>query len=418
MEDPAVSQDVGLPFGRDKRAAVRKQLTAARVDKIAPPPIGQRLEIFDSIVPNLALRVTDRGSKSFILRGRVRGNRQPLRIWVGDPRAMRLAEARQVASDLLRELRLGRDPREQKRAAKEAAEQAAKTTVAAVADQYIKEHIGKLKASALAESLIRRTIVKAWGRRPVSSITTKEVAELVRSIAEVEPHKASKTLNHCRSLFQWCMAPSRGYVDKNPVAGMTAKRDFGITSVPRQVALANDQLRTIWRAAGALNFPGGAFVRFLLLSGQRRSEVAGMRWGELDLEDAKVWNIPAPRMKAGRPHEVPLSPAMLLLLREIPFQGPFVFSAGGSRKLTGFSVIKEKLDAKIGTDMPAWTFHDLRRAVRTGLSALPGIPFEVRELVIAHVPDTLTRTYDQHSFRDEKRAALSLWDKRLAELVS
>jgi integrase len=152
----------------------------------------------------------------------------------------------------------------------------------------------------------------------------------------------------------------------------------------------------------------------------------------LDLDREKVWVIPSERMKAKRPHEVPLSPAMQAHLETLRAkrgtEGDYVFSNdNGKRPIGNFSQIKTDLDAAIakiikekGHDiaMPAWTFHDIRRTVRTNLGAIPSIPVDVRERVVAHVPPGLVQTYDLHDFRDEKRKALTLWADRLAQIVN
>ena len=155
-----------------------------------------------------------------------------------------------------------------------------------------------------------------------------------------------------------------------------------------------------------------------------------MRWSEVDLV-AKLWTIPAERMKSKRPHEVPLSSQAAALLEALPrFSGDYVFTTRAGRPISGFGKAKTRFDkamAKLREDLfparntldplPSWRLHDLRRNVRTGLGALP-IPFEIRELVVAHLPPTLTRTYDLHQYREEKRNALELWGRHLKEIVA
>ncbi len=200
----------------------------------------------------------------------------------------------------------------------------------------------------------------------------------------------------------------------NPALALTAKA-FDLKPIPRQVALSEEHLRAIWQAAEQLGEPWRSFFHMLLLSGQRRGEVAGMLWSELDLEREHVWVIPAIRMKAGRAHEVPLSAPMADLLKKLPRRGPYVFG----RRLTDASIMRAKarLDAIIGSDLPTYVIHDIRRAVRTGLGALPSVPHDIRELCIGHVPPVLARTYDLHGYRDEKRQALNLWNERLARII-
>lgn len=418
---------------------MRKQLTEAMVEKLAPPASG-RIEIFDAIVPALALRVSPSGAKSYTVRGRVKGQASPLRVTIGDATVMKLTEARHVASDTLRAMRAGNDPRDIKRAAIEAAEEERarvkrerRNTFEAVAEAFIAEHVSKLRAERQTASEIRRYLISPWGPLPISSITDDDVGEVIRQLAEAgKLAQARRVLAHAKRLFRWAAAPARPRGERlkvNPTLALSATKDFDIRPAPRQVALSNDHLRAIWAAAGDLGEPFAPFFRMALLSGQRRSEIAEMTWDELDLDRDQVWNIGADRMKAKRPHEVPLSPAIVALLmdlREHRGPGPFVFSTTfGQRPISGFSKVKARLDKIIGDARAAdalpplapWTIHDIRRAVRTGLGAITSVPHDIRELVIAHVPPALVTTYDLHAYRDEKRQALTLWSERLARIV-
>src|SRR5262249_27934307 len=124
------------------------------------------------------------------------------------------------------------------------------------------------------------------------------------------------------------------------------------------------------------------------------------------------------RMKAGRAHELPLTAAMIALLQSMPQAGPYVF--GGQHQMGNFDRLKRRLDALMEQEMPGlkpWVLHDIRRAVRTGLGAIPSIPQDIRELVIAHIPAPLVATYDLHDYRTEKRRALELWGRRLQGIV-
>src|SRR5262249_58945090 len=103
----------------------------------------------------------------------------------------------------------------------------------------------------------------------------------------------------------------------------------------------------------AMGGPYGAFYRASLLTGQRRNEVAGARWSEIDLKE-KLWTIPAERMKAGAAHEVPLSGDMVQLLKSLPRgkAGDFVFSQSDGRKpIARFSAEKENLDKAMAKEL-------------------------------------------------------------------
>jgi integrase len=413
---------------------MRKQLTEAMIEKLRPPA-GGRLEIFDAVVPALTLRVTPSGSRSFVVRGRIKGQSDPIRVTLGDTRDMKLSDARQAASDILRAMRAGADPREALKAKVAAAERDRTITFNAVAEAFVAEHVVKLRSQKQCASEIRRYLVTAWGDRPIATITVDDVAEVIRRIADAgKLSQAHRVLAHAKRLFRWAAAPGRSRLAFNPTLGLSAKKDLDIYITPRQVALPHDHLRLMWNAAKTLGQPFGPFFHMLLLSGQRRSEVAEMTWTELDLDREQVWNIPAERMKAKRPHEVPLTLGMVELLKDLREHrggGDFVFSTTlGERPISGFSKVKDRLDkmiaemrgAELGNAeeraLPAWRIHDIRRAVRTGLGAIPSVPHDIRELVIAHVPPTLVQTYDLHAYRNEKRQALTLWNERLARIVT
>jgi len=203
-------------------------------------------------------------------------------------------------------------------------------------------------------------------------------------------------------------AVSRGIIERSPCEGIEAPS----TEKPRDRVLSLDELRLVWCAADLLGFPFGPVVKLLILSGQRRSEVGGMEWTELDLE-ARTWTIPAARSKNRRQHTVPLSPQAIEIIETLPrFSGSkFVFSPGKTPP-SGFSKAKERLDKYIasanGEPIPAWIMHDLRRSTASGLAAL-GVDLHIIERCLNHVSGSfggIVSIYQKHSFADEMRDAM------------
>ncbi len=427
---------------------MRRQLTEAMIEKLNPPATG-RLEIFDAIQTALALRVTPNGAKTFVVRGRIRGQRNPLRVAIGDALAMKLSDARIQAGTIRAAMREGKDPRELRHAAEVEAQRTNAVEMASdearrfeiVAEDFIAAHVSRLRTATHTAAEIRRYLVARWQGRDIATIDADDIGELIREIADAgKPHMARLILAHAKRLFRWAAAPGRPRAMRlhdNPCINLSAKKDFDIATAPRQVVLSNDHLRLLWKAAGELGAPYGHFFKLALLSGQRRGEVAEMQWAELDLDRDMVWVIPAERMKAKKPHEVPLSHPMIKILselRESRGKGDYVLSSSlGQHAIANFNRAKLQLDKGVaelrleeghtnGSDaavvgLPEWRIHDLRRTVRTGLGAIPGVPHDIRELVIAHIPDTLVATYDLHGYREEKRQALEAWAKRLLSIV-
>jgi integrase len=165
----------------------------------------------------------------------------------------------------------------------------------------------------------------------------------------------------------------------------------------------------------------GGLIRLYLLLGQRRKEIAGMEWRELDL-DRGLWEIRAARYKKRLPHVVPLPSIAVELIQSLPKTDDFyAFSTEPGTHFSGFSKAMGRLRALTGiTD---WTIHDLRRTLRTRISGLKNaggqrVGADIAERVIGHVIGGVRGIYDRYEYLDEKREALQLWAARTAEIVS
>jgi integrase len=167
-------------------------------------------------------------------------------------------------------------------------------------------------------------------------------------------------------------------------------------------------------------------IKMLLLTAARRTEVAEMRWREIDL-DARTWTLPAARVKNGREHVVPLTDDLIDLLRGLPrfAASDFIFSSSGKHGVTKFAPLKQRLDkamaAKLGVEaVEPWTLHDIRRTVATNLQKL-SVRLEVTEAALNHVGGSragVVGIYQRHDWRDEKRAALEAWSAKIREIAS
>jgi integrase len=169
-------------------------------------------------------------------------------------------------------------------------------------------------------------------------------------------------------------------------------------------------------------FPLGQFLRLLLILGCRRGELVGMTWDELDLAKA-TWRLEGKRTKNGDPRLVPLPALAVEMLAAMPrFTGPFVFTTSyGKRPISGFTQIKDLLDRRVaalndGRHLPNWRLHDLRRSMRTNLSALAILPV-VAELMIGHRQRGIAAVYDLHAYEAEQRAGFEAWARRLLSIV-
>jgi integrase len=268
------------------------------------------------------------------------------------------------------------------------------------------------------EYLLGRDVLPFWGNRPIGGITRRDVIELVDRVADRgAPIHANRVLAALRVLFNWALA--RGVIEVNPAAGVKAP---GIERV-RERVLNETELRAVWRGADATPYPFGPFFKLLILTAQRRSEVAAMQWREID-EARALWTLPAARSKNKRGHEVPLASAAIDILRSIPrLDGSdLVFTTNGQTPISGFSKAKLRLDNASGvglTDRDEWRIHDIRRSVTTFMAEM-AIPPHVVDKMLNHVSGAIrgvAAVYNVHGYTDERRRALDAWARRLAAVV-
>lgn len=460
------------------------ELTAIAVEKARPDPLKRR-EIPDG--KGLYLVVQPTGAKQWAFRYRRPGDGKPAKLSLGkvakpdeepitdgDNRRLTLLLARAHAAALRAELEAGRDPAGERRAVKvieaEALRVRAENPFEKVALAFINKHARTTtKESSWLEAarllgfkpdpkkpgnLIPREPPKAvsdrtppflgvahiWQGRAVQDITKRDVKELLEAVRDGGAGYSSIQVQaHLSGLFRW-LVEDEEVLTVSPMVGV--KKVFRATE--RKRVLKDWELALIWRGAEAIGEPFGPFVKALILTGQRRDEVAKMRWSELDLE-AGVWTLPSERAKNSEEHIVPLSDeAMAILSRISPVAGKpdYVFTSGSRggaplAPVSGYSRAKNRLDAAMLSIMRSdaakagsspeevepvadWRFHDLRRTMATGLQRLRH-PLQVTEAILNHKSGSIrgvAKVYHLHDYSDEKRQALAEWGAHVASLTA
>jgi integrase len=322
-----------------------------------------------------------------------------------------LAQARDGARHKLTMIARGEDPR----AAKRKALQPAPETLAIVAARFIERHAKPHTRSwRTTERIFAREILPRWGHRPLAAVTRPDVIALLDSITDRDvPIMANRTLAAVRKFFGWCV--ERGLIVHAPTERLPAPSP----ELARDRVHNNDELALIYRAALTLGYPFGDVIRLLILTGARRSEVAGMRWAELN-EELTLWTLPRERVKNRIAHTVPLSRAAAAILQNVPrFNSDYVFTTTGVRPVSGFSAVKRRLDAMLPAATPPWRLHDCRRSVASGMAALQ-VPLAIIEKCLNHSSGSfagIVSVYQRHSFIDEKRDALQRWADHVMALV-
>jgi integrase len=384
-------------------------LTARTIETINPG--RQRREIPDARMPGLYLVLQPSGAKSWAVRYRHAGTTR--KHTLGGYPAIDLKSARALAGKALRAVAEGRDPGREK-----AQERAAPDTIEVVAAQFIERHCQRANRPSTAEATerqLRLYVLPRWRGRLAREITRRDVLDVLDRVVDGgKPIAANRVLAAVRKMFNW--AVSRDVVTASPCAGVkppAAERS-------RDRVLTDPELRKVWIAADKVGGSFGALIKLLILTGQRRDEVAGAEWSEMDL-DGRLWTLAAGRVKNNRPHEVPLSEAAVAVLQDLPRIGKrFVMTTNGVSPSSGYNKGKLKLDALLPSDMESWRLHDIRRTVASGMPRL-GINLPVIEKVLNHSSGSFAGVagiYQKHTFAEEKRRALDAWGAFVADLVS
>lgn len=371
----------------------------------------------------LQLRVYPSGGKVFRLRYRMDGRVRL--VTLGTWPVTTIAEAHQKVQEHRKELREGKDPAAWREDAKQANESA--PTVQAIYEDFRDTHIRKkLKQPDYAEGIIEKHVLVKWKHRKAASLTRREIIQHFRKIADDTPRVAHVARTLTAQML--AHAVNEGLLDASPAVGLPT---IGSVGEKREVKLTDDQIREFWQALDNCNMVPQirAALRFLLVTGQRRQEIALARWEHIDRE-AKTWRIPPEASKNGREHIVPLSGMALALLDE--------FKAAGTRKHEDGTVTESAYlvpsrttedkpvdphaitsaianNAKV-IKIPGLTPHALRHTVATQLSALGVERLHVTK-VLNHSDRGITARYDSHDYMQEKRDALELWAKHLQDIL-
>lgn len=336
-------------------------------------PAGKADHIeFDDAVPGFGVRIRSSGARTFVFQYKL-GSRNR-RMTFGKAAALPLSQARKMAGELYAKVRLGRDPAGEKDEGRIRAAE----TVGAVLESYLPHKQANLRPRSYLETerhLLRHC--RALHRLPLVEVNRRAIAARLAAITMSSgPSAANRVRDSLQAFFSWTIA--QGLLDYNPVVGTVTNQERA-----RERVLEDFELKAIWDAtegSGSYN----AIVRLLMLTGQRRSEIGALEWGEV-FDDKIV--LPSMRTKNNREHIIPLSPAAQEILAGCRRDGEFVFGNRPDRPPSDGGRAKAALDQRMrasGIEIDPWTHHDLRRTCATRMAEI-GIQPHIIEAVLNHV---------------------------------
>jgi integrase len=386
-------------------------------------PRTTRREVPDGVISGLYLVLQPSGVKSWAVRYRL--NRKPCKLTLGRFPAVDLSAARDLAKAALQDVDKDIDPKvnPKRSAAPNSVEADAlpsdlggESKVDAVWKAYCALRLVGLKRSASTirqyKSIFNRHALPKWRDRPIAGITKRDVLAVIDKAAGNGRSARNSCIAVLSSFFNWC-AKDRDLIVSSPADGIAKSKEAS-----RERVLTDDEIKLLWKGCDGLGFPFGPMFKMLLLTGARRTEVAGMNYSELNLK-SRLWTIPSERSKTRKPHPVYLSDAALLILKSLPriAGSKFVFSTSGKSASSGYSKAKTKLDKLSG--LSDYVLHDLRRTFATGLAKL-GISATVTEKCLNHTGGTLkgvAAIYNRHNYEREMADAWAEWGDHVAGLV-
>lgn len=427
---------------------MQKTTLTDRVVTAAKAPLGQRLELWDARQLGLCLRVTDRGVKTWVYRYRTPDGRQP-RHTIGKSPGVTLKDARTLAAGLALQVATGGDPAVERKRERAFASGSMRTfndladlyEERCAAGDWMPKGKRKRKITLITEEgVLRRNIRPVFGKTPYTGITKADVRALLRKMtARGMRSQANRTHAVIRQVYNFAI--SEDLIVANPTLGVNRPAE-----VKARVRIWTDaELKRAWAALsdyGNILDEDGVRVtitemlalalKLAMVVGQRRGEIIGMEVAELDFE-AKTWTLPARRMKANRPHLVPLSDTAIDLIKramEVTNRGrnsqsDYVFRTTWEieKAVDPASMTRAMSRVTSALKISDATVHDLRRTMSSTMTSerMRINPF-VRSLVLAHSTTgggaaVSSAHYDVNPYISEKREALDKWADLLMTIV-
>jgi integrase len=380
-------------------------LTHSSIQALQPPASGQ-MGYADTKIPGLQLRVSQGGAKTWVIRYRANGRRPYLTL--GRFPDMGLADARIAARSYLGEVAGGKDPAQERNAAK------AEPTFSDLAQLYLERHAVKTRRRTQQGTIgiLRNDLLPAWADRKLSSIRRADIHDVLDRIMDRgAPAQANQVKATISTIFRF--AEDRSLIEYNPAVRLRAPAP----KPSRDRVLSEDELFRLFQVLKDEPARYQAVVRTALLTAARRGEIIRLPWSEID---GDWWILPATRAKNNCEHRIPLVPSVRAAIEGLERDGPFVFHGGYSRKPTGEGAVTgvskwfPPLLARAGIE--GATFHDLRRTAAIHMNSI-GIAAELVERVLNHAQRGVAAVYNRHSYDVEKRSALTRWEHRLNAII-
>lgn len=384
---------------------MKRKLTDRFLDSINSPEVG-RVTYSDTVRAGLHLRVGP-SKRSWMYEKRVHGGpkrKHSLGTWP----VVSLADVRTTALEIQSEAERGIDRVANAANAQREAERksAAEKSVSDVLAKYEQLKLSNLRTGQERARELRKALHIVLNL-PIADLSRATLQDAID--AKVEAGRlvyANRIRAYLRAFTKW--AYGREYLETD----VGERIDAASKEAPRDRVLSLEEVRAVYQASFELGPIWGPIVRLLILTGQRRSEIAKLKWSAVNLNENRLV-IAGSETKNGKPHITHLAPAALAEISPILREGEFVFSTTGNTPVSGLSKAKRRLDVILGNDVQNWRLHDLRRAMATYLASV-NVPEGVVDRIQNHsasgsAPSAVARVYQQSDLLPQREIALTKW---------
>ena len=379
-------------------------LTTARVKSVVKPGVY-------SDGGGLYLKVLDGGARRWVFRGRLNG--QAVARGLGGFPGVSLADAREKAREYRQTMRDGVDPAEAKRDRAKVAKgiPTVKDVAASVWElrrsEWTQQHtrewwqslethafpqIGGMAVNEVSAADVLAVLEPIWNSRRETATRVRQRIEAVMDYAVASGHRADNPVSATRRALP-AKRPAKAHFEALPYAELPEALNIIRTTGNRITSLA---------------------VEFVVLTAARSGEVRGATWSEIDL-DAAVWEIPGPRMKARRPHRVPLSAQAIAVLEEageLTGRSGLVFPSARSGKSP---LTPQALSRVLARGEIRGTVHGMRAAFRNWAAEQSGAPWAVCESALAHsIGSSTEQAYMRSDLFDKRQELMQAWAEYIA----
>jgi integrase len=378
----------------------RLHLTDMAVRALKAPASGQ-VDYWDAATRGFGLRVSQAGTKTFVAKVNNR------RVTIGRYPDVSLADARRKANGVKSE----RQPVDRSTISFEQAY-----------EKFKVEHIAKKKERTKYdyERVPEKYFLPAFAKTRLVKITYEKITEITDKLADT-PSEQAHTLAVARTFFKWCARPPRRYAP-SPLDGLQLT-----IAKSRKRTLTDEEIVKVWTAAERQGYPYGTVVQLLLLTGQRRGEIAWLHRPWINGKD-RIVTLPDWHTKNKREHTFPYGDLAAEIFEAVPrFNSTellFPTRWGDDRPLSGWSEYKSEM----ADGVPGWTLHDLRRTFATRLAELKVAPHVVERLLnhkmggitnkTGGIVSAVAEVYNRAAYLPEMREAIALWEQYLGALLA